>query len=1545
MKARLQLWLAAGLVVLAVGGVLGTVQPSVGAAAVVEPDSGMALAANRAVEDNGAAQAAPAFAPAPADSAADPSSPETWGPIWKPDAASAKDPVLAKVEPHFRATLQDQAQADRTTYISVISAAPIDLSGYAETSASTPWPFGRTLTFARLKVGNVVKVAGLAAVLSVEESGRESRPAQDAGPDPDAAGQRALTVDEARAKLAELKRSDAPWDEASQYDQTLIYRGGPKPTRKPLKSATATGGRAGAATSGGSGISGGAAVPGGMTAGPGAQPSGWFDVDKGHNSRAAWLRGWKGEGVKVSVADDSADFVHPDLQNTWAIVNVPAITTSIPAKPASRYNGWIEAFDPYSIGVYAQENATGVPAGQESGWLGSTRYISTTQTAIASRSWDDARGITGTLYSRACFIPLMVAANGAKGVRAAGVACDYKIPRTIKVMRNGQLVSRPVSVSGVLRFGSHPDRWLGNLYNERPGVLLVDPWTSGSYDTVLVDLDNDHDFTDEKPANKEDPTVYRDMDGDGYPDISGGVIHYIADGLTPIPGSYIFGKLAPPPPAWSVVMFAGSFELGDHGTLCSSNVVGQGRLPVDSGLSLAFSDLPGDGRLSTGPNLGAAPNAKLVSVANIYQGGRVAFETGWQFLTRGPEPDRSEDDIQVSSNSYGFSEVDNDGWEDEARIIDHYIRTFNPHHSYQKATGNGGPGYGTTTSPAAFTANLIGASTEFGSTGWDSITKTTQILYGDIIPFSDKGPAAVGNVGVTVAADGAYASGADAINTRFNAMRAWATWGGTSRSTPVSAGNMVLIYQAFKAKHGHWPTWEEARAIMMAGATHRGYDTWTQGAGVIDGGAAAMIAGGTDGVYAMPSQWIAGGYRGKSYPAFADVMMAGDSATGTIALKTDAAKPINMQLSAQRLRRVGNYEFDFQSKPISVESPYHFLTPDYLIPVDKTKIPPGTDLMVVRLNWPMEQFDLAPTEAARYTADNSWRLLVYQHTDIDGDGKLWDDKDGDGVVDKTILQGQPSPYIDGYAPLDWDAGELDRYEFMRFGYNNSTNNNLQMYVNHPLQRWADGIYIGLQHSVRPAAIPQTNFKIRVDFYKYQDWPWLTLDKTTATSAATDDAQVVATMKIPAGTPPGGYDGAILAHYTGNAADIGDHTLVIPVVANVAARFDLSGAITFGGPAADDPDAPYNLGTMRGTFNWGWRNESGDWRFFFLDITKPTKPGTLLLTRNTWADVEKQSDIDTLIYGPTSDRYSDPKHADNATENWSDPDWYGPYTLGLVKGSTARYLGSGRWQFDTVTGKSEEWVTAAVKEGLHEVILHNVLISANKFEVPYTLTLASASVDPTEIRASGKGCADITLTTGMDLPGVVVEAFGMSKPILERNHAIGQDNPDDRASAGYKRTFQVTNASRLAVNLVGQDNTDLDMFVLFDRNKDGVFDYPGESVGESTGSTAVEAVEIRRPADGMYAVWVQGWNVPSGASNFNLDIVYPAGNSLTAKNVPSGPVAAGTPMKFQLCYDIPVGASADLYGEAQIGLPGVPGLFTVPVRPYERIYLPMLRRGQ
>ncbi len=84
-----------------------------------------------------------------------------------------------------------------------------------------------------------------------------------------------------------------------------------------------------------------------------------------------------------------------------------------------------------------------------------------------------------------------------------------------------------------MRLGSHPDDYALDFFGERPAFLVTDPNTAGVYDTIYVDLTDNFDFSDEKPVTRRSARSWRDLNGDGFVDLSGGLAHYISDGRGP----------------------------------------------------------------------------------------------------------------------------------------------------------------------------------------------------------------------------------------------------------------------------------------------------------------------------------------------------------------------------------------------------------------------------------------------------------------------------------------------------------------------------------------------------------------------------------------------------------------------------------------------------------------------------------------------------------------------------------------------------------------------------------------------------------------------------------------------------------------------------------------------------------------------------------------------------------------------------------------------------------------------------------------------------
>ena len=110
-----------------------------------------------------------------------------------------------------------------------------------------------------------------------------------------------------------------------------------------------------------------------------------------------------------------------------------------------------------------------------------------------------------------------------------------------------------------------------------------------------------------------------------------------------------------------------------------------------------------------------------------------------------------------------------------------------------------------------------------------------------------------------------------------------------------------------------------------------------------------------------------------------------------------------------------------------------------------------------------------------------------------------------------------------------------------------------------------------------------------------------------------------------------YDGALVAS---NGSD----SMVVPVAVTVGATAtqDASGnitqALTFGDTnlprtSRSQSNQLYNNGSFFGANDWTWRQESGDWRFFYFNVPNSTPDGTLFLT-DTSGPTQGRSPIST-----------------------------------------------------------------------------------------------------------------------------------------------------------------------------------------------------------------------------------------------------------------------------------------------------------------------------
>ncbi|WP_376791190.1 S8 family serine peptidase [Thermoflexus sp.] len=1236
---------------------------------------------------------------------------------------------------------------------------------------------------------------------------------------------------------------------------------------------------------------------------PGAEPA-TVKVREIHGASEAHAKGYTGAGVVVAVVDTGVDFGHPDLQGTQARI------------PSGPYAGWPFAYNTLSGAFYA---------------------LDPTATIGPDNYWDM---VTLTWFAHT--LPVSGATCTALTCTAS-LTLDYTNTPTSTLTFIWPNRSR----SGQYYYTVHPDIWhlfagnaLGLGYAADPiaapaVVIVADEASPGVYDTVYVDVDFDQDLTDEKPMRKGSELAGADLfdaagnpGADGIWDLSAGMLTWIADGINPPPGvSALYDGVAVPQ-AGRLLSFVGDED--SHGTNCASDIAAQGVItdpewigPINP-LFAGGESIGGVG----GPVLaGMAPKAKVAAFQNGFY---LPFDS-WTLAALGFDGvPNSGDEAQIVSNSWGASATINDGWDMTSRFAHWLNNYFAPNTAFLVATGNGGHGYGTVTEPDGGSIIDVGASTSYGSLVYFEFVTPDQFTYGDVQPWSNRGPTTLGDVSPDVVAVGAWGTGANPLNIYFgNGQAAYDIFGGTSMATPVAAGNLALVYHAFRAKHGRWPTWTEARAIFLNAAHDLGYDVLTQGSGNVDADRATDIAAGMNyGYWVEPAQWTPGSYRGVEYPTFPAIMHAGQSAAKTFTIHNPTAVPFSVSLRDVTLEKVGELTFTLSFPSFG---PPPFTRPTWVTDITPLIEAYDPDLVRAQVIFPYSVFDTNGNY--KYDWHDRWRVLFYDWTDLNGDGNLWTDTNGNGRV---------------------DAGEIDIvggiYEYNRFTYGYPSGTYLEASLGRDsLSRRHDGVFFGVQRrttssldvnegiadSTGTAGPDPVTMQVRITFYKKADWGWLSLSASSVSLPANGNATFQAILSVPSTARPGVYEGAIEVSH-------GPHKHVIPVVVHVAAN---GPTFDFGAASLAEPigNQPYDNGHLFGGFDWTWRYESGDWKLFYYDIPNGTAgPGKAMIVDTRWFTTP--TDVDTWIFARSTDFYST-----------LDPTFFGPQSVELVGGSNDTYIGSGRFIFDTATGGPREIVAGEIRDGLGFVALHNVLYAGAQFGEPLVGSAYQVQVTPYPVVIT------IPITSGMwteffsttrSIPeGIQVLAFGLSQPQVLLNQTALQDDPDDPCTASWVYSQTISSGGLLEITTSSATpGLDIDLYLYLDDG-DGTFECGTQDalVGSSTTPTAVERIRVTLPPDGRYWIAVHGWNVPGGSAPFNITIQAIQGTDLVVSGVPSGAIPAGTPVSFQVAFSKAVTPPATYYGILFVGPAPAPTALQVPVTIHfvptvSRIYLPLVMKS-
>lgn len=314
-------------------------------------------------------------------------------------------------------------------------------------------------------------------------------------------------------------------------------------------------------------------------------------------------------------------------------------------------------------------------------------------------------------------------------------------------------------------YGYHPSKSLTKMLGP-VSLILVDSTTPGKYDRVYIDMNTDYVIdANDIWVDRDNPEVTYDWFNltsgeagqDGIPDVSGGVLYFIADGKTKLPYADRLAKILgvaygdggittsldemPVPPEGEVLAFFGDFDYDEdagesltHGTRMASAIAGQG---------INIGDF--------GPILGMSTDITFLPVCNAH-----ADEDSWE--------------AALYFAVDGYDGIPNTGDEADIVTVGHYISDYNSgldsrtqfieflanEYAHERATflapaGNDGSGFGTVAAPSGPSTIVVGNSIDnsFASENAGSVHH-----YGDVSELSSRGPTAAGLIKPDVVAIG-----------------------------------------------------------------------------------------------------------------------------------------------------------------------------------------------------------------------------------------------------------------------------------------------------------------------------------------------------------------------------------------------------------------------------------------------------------------------------------------------------------------------------------------------------------------------------------------------------------------------------------------------------------------------------------------------------------------------------------------------------------------------------------------------------------------------
>jgi hypothetical protein len=581
-------------------------------------------------------------------------------------------------------------------------------------------------------------------------------------------------------------------------------------------------------------------------------------------------------------------------------------------------------------------------------------------------------------------------------------------------------------------------------------------------------------------------------------------------------------------------------------------------------------------------------------------------------------------------------------------------------------------------------------------------------------------------------------------------------------------------------------------------------------------------------------------------------------------------------------------------------------------------VPAGADFMEVELTVPFEIHDFCYNDPNPYSicygANQRWSLTVFDWTDRNENEMVWQDTNADGVVS----------YLTGDVIEVSATGAVTETELNRFNYAYNYANIQGATVRLGERDDIDNIILGLVHrnpndtrwmdSYEDTVqfYEDNPLQVKVVFYEKVDWPIVMTSAASVTVPAGGQATFDATFTIP-------NDPSLYGVHEG-AITVGE--AIIPVTVNVAVPADEM-LFTLGGNEASG--TPYDNSRMGPGYNWTGVYEEGDWRFYYYDAETGLDQ-QYLYVRNQWGDTcgNMPTFNESLVWGPNfGDQFS-----------LLEPDKYGPYGLQYAGGTWDAYgpqagWGSPRrgdwWSNGDGTALPESRIWATLWDGLNQVQFRNVLMSGkHSCGEGFEATAGVFGVDAPEtgiIVNSDLLSGTIQLDAISPVDGLIAYAAGFGQEEWFRNQDVPQGKHDETwpedLMSGWVYTFEVNNSWGFTAETFGPWTSDVDLYLLYDANKDGLFNIwdSRERLSYSRNWGSNEYIGYwgdfnngYQVQDGTYALVMYGSSINVG-DQFDLRLQQYGGDKLNVVGANSDnnfvmDVTAGELQNLEITWEVP-----------------------------------------